>query len=115
MLVISRKLGESIVINGNIHLTLLKIGTGRIRLGLSAPQTVRIHRGEELSPVSEKPDAIESSGGSTFVDSLTLFAHPPKQSQDLVGARKAVTVEKLEFPGLKGSDHGARDSDCACQ
>jgi carbon storage regulator len=117
MLVISRKLGESIVINGNIHITVLKLGTGRVRLGLSAPQTVRIHRSEELSPVLEKPDDIESLGGSTFVDSLTLFAHPPNQSQsqDLVGARKAFTVEKLDFPGLEGSDHGARDSDCACQ
>jgi carbon storage regulator len=115
MLVISRKLGESIVINGNIHITVTKLGTGRVRLGLTAPPSVRIHRSEELSPALEKPDDIESLGGSTFADSLTLFAHPPQESQDLFVARKAVAVEKFEFPGLKGSDHGARNSDCACQ
>jgi carbon storage regulator len=98
MLVISRKLGEGIVINGNIHITVSKIGTGRIRLGVTAPPTVRIHRTEEVHPDLEKPDAIESLGGSSFVGSLSQFSNPPMQPQDLTQARRA-KADNFVFPG----------------
>jgi carbon storage regulator CsrA len=111
MLVISRKLGEGIVIDGNIHIKVVKIGKGRIRLGLTAPPSVRIHRSEEVSPVLEKPDGIESLGGASFANTLTLHSNPLIQSQDVLCARKAV-VGNLNFPGFRGSGHGAGYSDC---
>jgi len=76
MLVISRKLGEGIVIDRNVHISVIKLGKGRIRLGITAPPSVRIHRSEELSPVLEESDGPESLGGSSFADNLTLFSTP---------------------------------------
>jgi carbon storage regulator len=72
MLVISRRLGEGIVINGNIHITVVKVGRGRIRLGLSAPSSVRIHRREELD--GEIPDGVEALGGSSAADGVLPFS-----------------------------------------
>ncbi|HTU17889.1 MAG TPA: carbon storage regulator [Gemmataceae bacterium] len=48
MLVLSRKVGERIVLPGsNVVLTVLSIGRGQIRLGISAPPEVAVYR-EEL-------------------------------------------------------------------
>ncbi len=47
MLVLSRKAGERIVIGGNIVITVVDMGHGRVRLGIDAPSDVRILR-EEL-------------------------------------------------------------------
>jgi carbon storage regulator len=46
MLVLSRKLGEKVVIDGGITLTILEVERGRVRLGIDAPDDVRILRGE---------------------------------------------------------------------
>jgi carbon storage regulator len=46
MLVLGRKLGEEIVIGSGIRVTVLGIHKGKVRLGLAAPQALKIHRGE---------------------------------------------------------------------
>ena len=48
MLVLSRKLGEKIVINDNITLTVVAIERGKVRLGIDAPKEVPIYRQELL-------------------------------------------------------------------
>ena len=48
-----------------------------------------LHRSEELPPVLEKPDDIESLGGSSFVDKLTLFS-PPNAVPGLVSCQEGV-------------------------
>lgn len=46
MLVISRKTGQKIVINGNITIVVRRIENGRVSLAIDAPKEVRIDRGE---------------------------------------------------------------------
>jgi len=46
MLVLSRKLGEAIVIADNIKLTVLEVKGSRVKLGFVAPVDTPIHRTE---------------------------------------------------------------------
>ncbi|MCI0682886.1 MAG: carbon storage regulator CsrA [Gemmataceae bacterium] len=46
MLVLSRRIGEQIVIDGNITVTVVEIKGSQVRLGVSAPKTVRVDRRE---------------------------------------------------------------------
>jgi carbon storage regulator CsrA len=46
MLVLSRKEGESVVIDGEIVVTILEIRGSQIRLGIEAPREVPVLRGE---------------------------------------------------------------------
>ena len=46
MLVLTRKIGERIVINDNIVLTIVDIKGDNIRFGVDAPKEVKIYRGE---------------------------------------------------------------------
>jgi carbon storage regulator len=49
MLVLSRKLGEKIVIGDNIIVTVVKIDRNQIRIGIEAPSDVPVYR-EEIAP-----------------------------------------------------------------
>lgn len=46
MLVLSRKVGERLVIGGNITVVVNRVAGNRVTLGIEAPDTVRIVRGE---------------------------------------------------------------------
>ncbi len=46
MLVLSRKVGEMLVIDGNITVRVVRIQGNRITLGIEAPSNVKILRGE---------------------------------------------------------------------
>ena len=58
MLVLSRKLGEKIVIGDNIVVTVVKIDRNQIRLGIEAPQEVPVYR-EEIAPNREAKAAAD--------------------------------------------------------
>lgn len=46
MLVLSRKEGEKLVIDGNIVITINRITGHRVSIGIEAPPDVRVSRGE---------------------------------------------------------------------
>ena len=50
MLVLSRKLNEKIIVNGNIVLTVVKIDRNQVRIGIEAPGDIPIYR-EEIMPL----------------------------------------------------------------
>lgn len=63
MLVLSRKIGESIVIDGGIVITVNKVMGQRVSLGITAPSKVHIVRGElvEQSPSDESEECIDGA------------------------------------------------------
>ncbi len=58
MLVLSRKVGEKLVIDGNITVEVVRIQGNRITLGLVAPSEVKILRGE-LNQKQSKTETAE--------------------------------------------------------
>jgi carbon storage regulator len=52
MLVLSRKVGEKLVIGDNITVTVTRMAGNRVTLGIDAPAAVRIVRGE-IQPVAD--------------------------------------------------------------
>ena len=46
MLVLSRKQNEEIIIAGQIRITVVEISGGRVKLGVSAPLEIPVHRAE---------------------------------------------------------------------
>ncbi len=51
MLVLSRKLNESVVINDQIVVTVVEVRGDRVRLGIQAPRDVPIHRSEVMAAI----------------------------------------------------------------
>jgi carbon storage regulator len=46
MLVLSRKVGEQIMIADGIEITVLEVRSGKVRLGIDAPASIPVHRKE---------------------------------------------------------------------
>jgi carbon storage regulator len=46
MLILSRKLGESIVIDGKIHVKVMRVEGDVVKLGIEAPAEIPVHRQE---------------------------------------------------------------------
>ena len=46
MLVFTRRVGEEIVVGGDIRIVVLSVHGNRVRLGVTAPQSVRVDRYE---------------------------------------------------------------------
>jgi carbon storage regulator len=46
MLILSRRLGEAIVINDKVRILVLSTSGGTVRLGIEAPRDVEVHREE---------------------------------------------------------------------
>ena len=52
MLVLSRKIGEKIVIDDRVTITITRVAGGRVSVGIEAPTGMRIVRGE-LKPLAQ--------------------------------------------------------------
>ena len=46
MLILSRRLGESIVIGDNVYLKILDVSGNQVRIGIEAPRSVSVDREE---------------------------------------------------------------------
>ena len=54
MLALTRKKGESLVINNDIEITILEIRGDQIKLGVSAPKEVPIYRKEVYTQIRQE-------------------------------------------------------------
>ncbi|MAV07403.1 MAG: carbon storage regulator [Euryarchaeota archaeon] len=61
MLVLSRKPKESIVINGDITVSVLRVDNDNVRIGIEAPKTVPVMRREIYQEISQNNLAAAGS------------------------------------------------------
>ena len=63
MLILTRRIGETIVINDNITVTVLGVKGNQVRLGFNAPDEVSIHRKEiyEKIQLEKRPCIINTT------------------------------------------------------
>ena len=57
MLVLSRKKGESIIIDGEIEVKVISVDGDLVKLGIEAPKSVSIHRQEVYRAIQEENQA----------------------------------------------------------
>jgi carbon storage regulator len=73
MLVLSRRRGQAILLDGGIRIVVLESDRGGARLGIEAPRTTAIHREELVSEVAaENLRAVSKTGRRAWADALPL-------------------------------------------
>lgn len=74
MLVLSRRVGERLMIGDDIVVTVIEVRGDGVRLGIDAPRSVAVHRAEVLEAVTAA-NVAASTADDAAVDSLrTLLA-----------------------------------------
>ena len=62
MLVLTRKRNETIRIGRNVTITVVEIRDDRVRLGIEAPRSIPVHRGEVYEAIVKNGEAIADMG-----------------------------------------------------
>jgi carbon storage regulator len=61
MLVFTRKKGESLVIGNEIEVTILSVGSGNVKVGITAPRHISVHRHEVFEAIKRENMAAAKS------------------------------------------------------
>ncbi|WP_346016313.1 carbon storage regulator CsrA [Cellulomonas endometrii] len=75
MLVLSRRVGERLVIGDDIVVTVIEVRSDGVRLGIDAPRSVSVHRAEVLEAVTAA-NVAASDAGDDAVESLRGLLAP---------------------------------------
>lgn len=70
MLVLTRKINEEIKIGGDISIKVISISDNQIKIGIEAPKSVQILRGEVYEKVKESTIEASKSGSQANVNLL---------------------------------------------
>lgn len=54
MLILSRKVDESIIIDGNIEIKIVELEDGKVKIGIEAPRNIEIMRKELYTRIQEE-------------------------------------------------------------
>lgn len=81
MLVLTRREGEALVIDGDIKVTILSVKGSQVRIGIEAPQAVPIHREELLE--GKKRDAQSPSQATEFAQEKDHSESLPEDIKDI--------------------------------
>ncbi len=68
MLILTRKLGESIIVDENVQISVIEINKNNIKIGINAPKELSIYREEVFLKIKEENAQSSSSGIIDFVD-----------------------------------------------
>ena len=65
MLILTRRVGETLMINDNITVTVLGVKGSQVRIGINAPSDVSVHREEIYQRIQAEKASNESENTST--------------------------------------------------
>ena len=59
MLILTRRIGETVMIGDDVAITVLRVKGNQVRLGVNAPKTVSVQREEIFQRVQQEPTSGE--------------------------------------------------------
>lgn len=76
MLILSRKLMESIVINDNIEITVLEVQGDKVRIGISAPKEIPVVRKEIIETTKLNQESSQQGNKQNLKNLQKMVSKP---------------------------------------
>jgi carbon storage regulator len=64
MLILTRRVGETLMIGNEVTVTVLGVKGNQVRIGVNAPKDVAVHREEIFERIKREEDQFSKSGAS---------------------------------------------------
>ena len=74
MLVFTRKLDQAVVIGDGVEVTVLRVGRDSVRLGVTAPRHIKVHRAEVYEAI-RRANALAVADSETVATIVTRLRH----------------------------------------
>lgn len=81
MLVLTRRLGETIVIGDNIVVKIVSIHGKQIRIGIEAPPEISVYRGEIYERIKAENEAAAAANQETLKEVATAVKKRKKEEE----------------------------------
>lgn len=70
MLILTRRVGETLMIGDNITVTVLAVNGSQVRIGVAAPRNVEVHREEIFNRIHGGPQAGSRERRATVASAI---------------------------------------------
>lgn len=70
MLALTRKKGESIIVNNDIEISILELRGDQVKVGINAPKEVPVYRKEVYLQIQKENEAASSADSLTALKSI---------------------------------------------
>ena len=75
MLILTRRIGETLIIGDDVNITVLGVKGNQVRLGINAPKDVSVHREEIYLRIQQEKEGVETETDTEEeVDYFTTFS-----------------------------------------
>ena len=68
MLILTRRIGESVIIGDNVDVTVLGVKGNQVRIGVNAPKDVTVHREEIYQRICQEQQSSHLNGHATGME-----------------------------------------------
>ena len=108
MLILSRKSGESIVIDGKIHVKVVRVEGDVVKLGIDAPVTVPVHRKEVYDEIQRSNQQAVTRQSTPLPKLAATAAKAPKSGKpNLKPPIEKPPIEKPPTSNPQGAGAGS--------
>jgi carbon storage regulator len=94
MLILTRRIGEKLIVGGNVTVTILSIRGNQIRMGIDAPREVKVHREEIYQKIqtekAEKQTSVLHDRKTSFLNERKTSVSEDRETLVLKARRKIV-------------------------
>ena len=82
MLILTRRVGETVMIGDDVTVTVLGVKGNQVRVGVNAPRDVAVHREEIFERIKREE---EGAGGTTSARRRPVLHAPPAMATPAIG------------------------------
>tara|TARA_Y100001968_G_C19074610_1_gene580067 strand:+ start:407 stop:613 length:207 start_codon:yes stop_codon:yes gene_type:complete len=68
MLILTRRIGETLMVGDDVTITVLGVKGNQVRIGVNAPKDVAVHREEIYQRIQKEKTGEDRDSDSDFVD-----------------------------------------------
>ena len=102
VLVLRRRVGETIAIGGGIEIEVVEISRTRVKLGVTAPRDVSVARKETIAVAAENRKALEliAGGPEGVTETLRLLGTASRRGTPKTSGNRADMYFAEDIPGI---------------